>query len=152
MSLTIDSAVQRSHDSVRTGLWAINEWQSYASYFLRLREATKESVVRGREQWVNWNSQSMSVSRMAMANDSTNFIKSSAVSDIFTVLFTFLTRFRSVIAKVIPIVKWSSFALHACSSPFVEYFASSTPSFRLIRAVRSSYRGSRWIFVKTACA
>ena len=30
---------------------------------------------------------------MAMVNDSTNFMKSSAVSDVFIVLFTFLARF-----------------------------------------------------------
>ena len=58
-----------------------NEWQLYASYSLRLEEATKESLVCGR---VNGNSLSMSVSRMAMANDSINFMmKSSAVSGVF---------------------------------------------------------------------
>jgi len=41
-----------------------------AVYSLRLGEETNESIVRGKEQWVNGNSQS-SASRMAMANDST---------------------------------------------------------------------------------
>ena len=74
----------------------------------------KKSEVRGREQWANGNSQSMSASRMALANDSTNFMKSSAVSDVFIVLLTFLARFWLAIAKVIPIAKWLSFALRAC--------------------------------------
>ena len=53
-------------------------------------EAVKESEVRGREQWVNGNLQSMSESRMAMVNDST---RSSVMSDVFIVLFTFLAHF-----------------------------------------------------------
>ena len=36
----------------------------YASYSLRTGEATKETIVCGREQWVNGNLQSMSASRM----------------------------------------------------------------------------------------
>ena len=51
--------------------------------FFRLGEATKESVVRSRDQGVNGNSQSMSALRVAMANDSTNFMQSSSVSDVF---------------------------------------------------------------------
>ena len=63
----------------------------YGSYSLRMEgEAVKESKVRGREQWVNGNLQSMSESRMAMVNDS---IRSSAMSDVFIVLFTFLADF-----------------------------------------------------------
>ena len=63
----------------------------YGSYSLRMEgETVKESEVRGREQWVNGNLQSMSELRMAMVNDST---RSSTMSDVFIVLFTFLAHF-----------------------------------------------------------
>ena len=63
----------------------------FASYSLRMEgEAIKESIVCGRQQSVNGNSQSMSMLRMAMANDSSNSIRSSVMSDVFIVLFTFL--------------------------------------------------------------
>ena len=42
---------------------------------------------------------------MAMANDSINFIKSSAMSDIFTVLFTFFNTLQIGDCKSDPIVK-----------------------------------------------
>ena len=48
------------------------------------------------------NSQSTSASRMAMANDSTDSVRSSAISDVFIVLFTFLAHL--LLAKVISII------------------------------------------------
>ena len=108
-------------------------------------ETINESVVHGEEQWVNWNSQSISVSRMAMASDSTNnSMRSSAMSDVFIALFTFLVHVWLVICKSDPrwlFAKWSSFALLSCAC---SNFASPTPNFCLIRAVCSN---DQWIKV-----
>ena len=104
------------------------KWQMavvFASYSLRMEgEAIKESIVCGRQQWVSGNSQSMSMLRMAMANDSPNLIRSSAMSDVFIVLFTFLVYFWLVTCTSEwsdPhgfFAKWSSLALPllACSN------------------------------------
>ena len=83
---------------------------------------------------------------MVMANDSTRFMKSSAVSDVFIVLFTFLAHLDWLyIAKVIAIAKCSSFALplHACSSPVVEYFTLPTPNFVQFEQCTSYQRSRR---------
>ena len=66
---------------------------------------------------------------MAMANDSTNSVRSSGMSDVFIVLFTFLAHL--LLVKVISIGYLRSdprshyLRVLACS-PLVEYFASST--------------------------
>ena len=81
----------------------------------------------------------MSASRMAMANHSTNSVRSSAISDVFIVIFTFLAHL--LLTKVISIGYLQSdprshyLCMLACS-PLVEYFTSPTQNFRLIRAVR----------------
>ena len=73
-----------------------------------------------------------------MANDSTDSMRSSAMSDVFILLFTFLAHFS--LANVIHIGYLQSdtrshyLCMLACS-PLVEYFASPTPNFCLIRAV-----------------
>ena len=101
-----------------------DEWQSYASYFLRL--ATKES----QQKLSRW-----SVSGMAMANDST---KKQCRVWCFVVLFTFLVHFWLAIAKVI-----SSFALRACVQL---WNISPRPLQTFIQLEQcASYRGSRWI-------
>ena len=82
---------------------------------------------------------------MAMVNDSPNSIRSSAMSDVFIVLFTFLCTSDWLLAQVnerMPIgflqsdPHWHYLCVLALTCPLVEYFASPTPSFHLIRAVR----------------
>ena len=74
----------------------------------------------------------------AMVNDSTNSMRSRAMSDVFIVLSTFLAHFWS---KVIPIGYLQSdprsycLCMLAVTCPLVEYFASPIPNVRLIRAV-----------------
>ena len=76
-----------------------------------------------------------------MANDSTNSVRSSVMSDAFIVLFPFFSASEGLSAKVIPIGYLQSdprlHNLHvlALTCPLVEYFASHTPNFHLIRAV-----------------
>ena len=89
------------------------KWQMavvFVSYSLRMEgEAIKESIVCGRQQWLSGNSQSMSMSRMAMVNDSPNSMRSSAMSDVYSpfhissvLLIGYLHKwFPSVFCKVI---------------------------------------------------
>ena len=72
---------------------------------------------------------------MAMANDSTDSVRCSAMSDVFIVLFTFLAHL--LLTKVMSIGYLRSDPSHALAcSPLVEYFASPTQNLCLIRAVR----------------
>ena len=110
---------------VRTGLQgacqaAIKWWMEvvYASYSLRTRETITESVVRESTELavnerIDWDGKWMAM----------------AMSDVLIVLFISLPHFWFIFQK------WSSFALpwHACSTC---NFASATPNFHLIRAVR----------------
>ena len=117
--------VQCSH-GLRFTSYRNDEQQLYASYSLRLGEATKETVVRGREQWVN-GTRSRWTRWEWWWQESSNFMNSSTMSDVFMVLFTFLARFWLAIVKVIPIAKLSSFALCACCGIF--HLAHSKLSF-----------------------
>ena len=119
----------------------------YTNYSLRMEgETIKESAVRGHHIYKEvWSSESTETSsqwaclewQMSMANDSTNSMKSSAMSDVFIVLFTFLVYF----AKVILIGYLQSdphsyyFHMLALTCPLGKYFTSPTPNFCLIRAV-----------------
>ena len=103
-------------------------------------EATKESVVCGREQLVNGNSQSMSMSRMVMANDSTNFMKAVPCLVFFHISSGLLIGYckSNPQCKVI-LVCTACLLKSSCG-----LFRLAHSNFRSIRAVRF-YRGSRWI-------
>ena len=79
---------------------------------------------------------------MAMVNDSTNSMRTSAISDVHIVLFTFQHTSDRLFAKLIPIGYLQSsdprshyIRMLALTCLLVEYFASPTPDLRLIRAV-----------------
>ena len=133
---------------VRTGLqgWLYkltNDSRVYASYYLRMEgEAIKAYFVEESSESTETHSRWARRERMAMANDSTNCMRSSAMSDIFIVLSTFLAHFwLLVIYKSDPhwlFAKWSLFELpsHACPNLFTyEIFCLAHSNFCLIRAV-----------------
>ena len=74
------------------GYKMMNGSRVHKLFFKNGRRSNQEIIARGREQYVDRNSQSMSTSRMAMAKDSTNSMRSSAMSNVFIVLFTFLAQ------------------------------------------------------------
>ena len=98
------------------------------------RTSHKKIVVCGRKQWVNrihsrWARQERQW-RM-------NSMRSSAMSDVYIVLFTLLVHFWLVICKSDPhwlFAKRPSFVL-PLTCPLVEYFTSPTPNSCLIRVV-----------------
>ena len=129
MSLAIESAAQltsqnRFKRSLSNGYKMTNGSRVCKLFFKNGRKSNQRSIVCGRQQWVSGNSQSMSMLRMAMANDSPNLIRSSAMSDVFIVIFTFLVFFWLVTCTSEwsdPhgfFAKWSSLALplRACSN------------------------------------
>ena len=118
---------------------SIKWWMAvmYAKYSLGMEgEATKESTLRGTEQWVNGNSQS-SASRMAMTNDST------AVP---WYVCCFHSPFHISSALLIGYLQSDPcshyLSMFALTCPLVEYFTSHTPNLEQC----ASYRGSRQIW------
>ena len=118
---------------VRTGLrgacWATIKWQMavvYASYSLRMKgEAIKESVVRGhhvdKEVWSSEWTETRSRwarRRWQMANDSTNSMRSSAMSDVFSPFHISSALLNGWFAKVISIGYLQSDPCLHCSNSY----------------------------------
>ena len=85
MSLAIDSMQltgQNGFARSLSGGYKMTNGSQVRKLFFKTGRSNQGSIVRGRDQRVNGNSQLMSASRMAMSNDS---MRSSAVSDVFIV-------------------------------------------------------------------
>ena len=89
-------------------------------FSLRLGEATKERAVSERK---------LAVDERVENGDGEWFNEKQCRLWCFYSPFHISSALLIGYCKVIPIAKWSSFALHACSSPVVEYFASPVQTF-----------------------